>query len=344
MGWNELVSGFIIFGILTMYMVFSGEVGGIMTQTFQGLVMVIAGFVIIGSFFFVTGGFGAIVESVSSAGPVTAGGITKEFSPNMMNAWGTSAPGLIFAWIFIPIVGTVGQPQSIARMYALKDPTDVPKSAFYNCLSHVVVATVSIIVGFAVMHLVATGKVAPLARADQAIFVFADYCGIVTQLFVYAAVLAAAMSSASMYLSVASTAVSRDIPASLGLRMQPATQLLFSRVIMFIIGVVAIFFSVSNPQGVAIIGTFGWGTLMTATFPTFIIGLLWRKASRRGVSAALAVALVLNLLSLTGLKWPGTLPWYVNVIAITLLVTVGGSYLWPDTKKLDEKMELAMDL
>lgn len=343
MGWDPLVAGLIIFGILTIYMSISGEVGGIMTQTFQGLVMVIAGIIIIISFFKITGGFGVIVDAVSNADTVTANGVTKEFSPGLMNAWGTSAPATVFAWVFIPIVGTIGQPQVISRIYALKDPNDIPKTAFYNCLSHMVIATVSIVVGFSVLYLVATGKIQPFKQADRAVFLFADYCGIVTQLFVYAAVLAAAMSSASMYLSVAATALSRDIPAALGKSFGEKKQMRISRIVMFIIGFVSIYFSVTNADGVAILGTFGWGTLMSATFPTFILGLLWKKASRKGVSLGLVVALVLNLLSLTGLKWPGALPWYVNVIAITLAVTVIGSLCMPDAK-LDKKLETVIDL
>ena len=36
-----IVSGFIIFGLLTVYTALSGEVGGLLSQAFQGLIMVI---------------------------------------------------------------------------------------------------------------------------------------------------------------------------------------------------------------------------------------------------------------------------------------------------------------
>ena len=42
-----IVAGFLIFGLLTIYTALSGEVGGLLSQAFQGLVMVFAGLVLI---------------------------------------------------------------------------------------------------------------------------------------------------------------------------------------------------------------------------------------------------------------------------------------------------------
>ncbi len=348
LGWSPLVSGFVIFGILAVYMAFAGEVGGMMTQTFQGVIMVCAAIAMIVAFFVVTGGFGNIIDVLGTVDSVTSadGAVTKTFSPDLMNAWGTSAKAVCFAWIFIPIVGSAGQPQSLTRMYALKDPNDVPKMALWYGLTHIIVGFVSIVIGYAGIYLVATGKVEPLAVADRVIFVFADYCGIAMQLFIYTAVLAASMSSASIFLSMSASCVSRDIPAALGKHMDEKKQLSVSRVTMVVVGLAAIWFSTTQAEGVAILGTFGWGTLMTATFPTVILGLFWRRTSKRGVQCALIVALILNVMSLFGVHWPGNLPWYVNVISITLLITVVVSLIAPDkqvnkiTRKIDEVINI----
>ena len=41
----------------------------------------------------------------------------------------------------------------------------------------------------------------------------------------------------------------------------------------------------------AILGTYGFGTLTAATFPIFIIGLLWKGASGQGVMTGMLAAL-----------------------------------------------------
>ena len=46
---------------------------------------------------------------------------------------------------------------------------------------------------------------------------------------------------------------------------------------------------------VAILGTYRFGTLAAATFPIFVIGLLWRGASSRGVMLGMLTALVTTL-------------------------------------------------
>jgi len=343
LGWNTIVTGFIIFGVLTLYMVLSGEVGGLLTQAFQGLVMVIAGVIIIIAFFRVTGGFGEVLNAVDAAGTITKGDVSKTFGPDLLNAWGALPGSIAMAWMIIPILGTVGQPQVLTRMYALKDPKDLPKLGLYTAVSHLIVGFFAVVVAYGAIYLVASGAIDPIAKADSAIFAFADYLGVYAQLFVYAAVLAAAMSSASMFLSLSANIISRDLPDAFGKKIAPEKQITISRITMFVLGLVAILFSLTSAEMVAILGTFGWGTLMSGTFPVFIIGLLWKGANEKGVASGLTVGLILNLVSLTGFKWPGALPWYFNVITISIALTIFISLITKD-KKLDPKVEAVIDL
>lgn len=343
LGWNTIVTGFVIFGILTIYMVLSGEVGGLLTQAFQGFVMVVAGVIIIIAFFIMTGGFGEVLNVVSTAGTVTKGDLSKTFGPDLLNAWGALPGSVAMAWMIIPILGTVGQPQVLTRMYALKDPKDMPKLGLYTAISHFIVGFFAVVVAYGALYLVATGAIDPLANGDSAIFVFADYLGVYAQLFIYAAVLAAAMSSASMFLSLSANIISRDLPSALGKKFTDERQMTVSRITMFVLGLIAILFSLTSAEMVAILGTFGWGTLMSGTFPVFIIGLLWKGANEKGVASGLTVGLILNILSLTGFSWPGALPWYFNVITISVALTIFIS-LATKEKKLDPKVEAVIDL
>jgi Na+/proline symporter len=101
---------------------------------------------------------------------------------------------------------------------------------------------------------------------------------------------------------------------------------------------------------VAILGAFGYGTLMSATLPVFVLGLLWKRASSQGVLAGLAVALGYNLVSLIldrrGFVYPGGLPWYVNVVAASLVVTIVVSLFSRDCagERLDRRVAAVLDL
>jgi len=344
LGWSPIVTGLIIFGILTVYTAISGEVGGLMTQAFQGFVMVVAGIIIIASFFIITGGFENVLEVVSNAGTVTSGDISKTFSPGFLDAWGILPRSTAMAWVIIPILGTVGQPQVLTRMYALKDPKDMPKLGLYAGLAHMIVGFFALVVAYGALYLVGSGEIAPLAVADNAIFAYADYLGLYAQLFVYAAVLAAAMSSASMFLTLSGNIIARDLPSAFGKDFKSEEkQMKVAKITIFAIGILSILFSLTSAEMVAILGTFGWGTLMSGTFPVFIIGLLWKRANSKGVIAGLGLSLALNVASLLGMSWPGALPWYVNVITISILATVFVS-LFTEEDISDEKVELVLDL
>lgn len=351
LGWSPWTAALVIFGILAAYTVISGEVGGILTQAFQGLVMVVAGLVMIVAFFRITGGIGVVLEVVSTAGTVTADGVSKTFSPDLLNAWGTLPGGLALAWVMIPALGVICQPQVLTRMYALKDPRDLTRLSLYATASHMVVAFMVLTVGMGALYLVASGKVAPLASPDRAIFVFADYAGLHVRLFVYAAVLAAAMSTSSLFLSLSSGIISRDLPSAFGIRMSMDRQMLVSRVTVAVLGLGAIWFAMESGRLVAILGAFGFGTLMSATMPVFVLGLLWKRASSQGVFSGLVVALALNIVCLVldkvvGFQWPGGMPWYLVTVGATAVVTIVVSLFTAGATgdELDPRVEAVIDL
>ncbi len=351
---DPMIAGFLIFGILTAYTALSGEAGGILTQAFQGLIMVAAGVIMIFIFFSMTGGFGNVYDVIASAGTVTATvdgvEVSKSLSSSMLDGWGVLPGSIAMTWMIIPIIGTVGQPSVLTRMYALKDPADMPKLALYGALGHMVVGFFAICMGYAALYLVGTGQVAPLVKGDNAIFVVADHSGLFAQLLVYAAILAASLSTASMFLTLSANIISRDLPSALGLKLEIKKQINLSRAMTVVIGICAILFALTSGEAVAILGTFGWGTLMSASFPVFIIGLLWKGASSKGVFAGLASALVMNvgalLMNQSGFKWPGGMPWYVNVITLAIVITVIVSLATKKDaeEKLEPKVELVIDL
>jgi Na+/proline symporter len=144
--------------------------------------------------------------------------------------------------------------------------------------------------------------------------------------------------------------VSRDLPAALGVRVAPGREVTIARVTMAILGVGAIGFAMSSGEMVAALGALGYGTLMSATMPVFLFGLLWKRASTEGVLAGLLVSAAGNVIApiatRAGFNWPGGLPWYVGVVAITAAVTVAVSLVTTGATgdELDERVKLAIEL
>jgi Na+/proline symporter len=345
--WNELAIAFVIFAILIAYTVLSGEIGGVLTQAFQGLVIVVAGFIFTASFFAVTGGFGPVLEAIASA--------ESNLDPSAMTAWGSLPGAYSFAWVLLPALGIMCQPQVLTRMTMLRTPRELPRLSLYAVVTNMITGLMVMAIGYCAIYLVAVGKVA-IEHPDAAVFKVADHLGLLAQLFVYPAVLAAALSTSSLFLSLAGTIVSRDLAGALGLHLLPARQVAVSRIAMMAMGLSAIGFAALSGDMVAILGTYGFGTLAAATFPIFVIGLLWRRASSKGVMLGMLTALAttlggisIELLKRFGLSeftWPGGVPWYVFVMAASVVVTIAASLLdqtWSDDQ-LDRRVRMALDL
>ncbi|MDR2604971.1 MAG: hypothetical protein LBC55_06445 [Desulfovibrio sp.] len=350
MGWSSMTIGIIVFGSLVTYMVISGEVGGLLTQAFQGMIMAVAAVILLFSLYRVTGGMSEVTAAVIRAGVVSGGGYTKEMSPMLLNAWGALPGAVVLTYLFIPYLGLLGQPAMLTRMYSLKNPLEMQKLALWSGVTHFCVSAFCIFMGYGALYVVAKGLIPPLSGPDRAVFAVADYIGPYAQFSVYAITLAAAMSSSSMFLSLAAGIVARDIPNALGYNLPPAVQIRISRFTMCLIGLLSIYIGINSSQLVAVLGTFGYGTFMAATFPVFVIGLLWdhcsSEAALSGAVTALTMTCICLVLNQLQFSWPGSLPWYTVTVSASIAVTIFVSLFTNGHAgpNLDKKIRCVIDL
>lgn len=351
-GWPPLLTSGVVFGVVILYVMIGGESAGILSQAFQGAIIVGVGIVLSAIFFGKFGGFSGVMEAVT-ANPVVTGsnGVTANFSPRYLNAFGADTLGArANTWILFSFIGVACQPATLTRMYAIKKPRDLPYAGLVAAITQGIACFAATILGFSVMYLVATGEIAPIAVADEAVWHLADYLGSVMNVLIVASVMAAIISSASMYLSISSSMLSRDVISCFGVRFEDKKQIQAYRTAIAVLGIIGIIVASTNSEMVITLGFLGWGTLMTATLPVFVIGMAWKRATRKGMMFASVSAFVLNIISLVlnqcGFVWPAGLPWYMYVIALTTAGCILVSFLTYDEKKdrLDKKLEAVIDI
>jgi hypothetical protein len=99
------------------------------------------------------------VESVTGAD-----GVTKALGPDFLNAWGKYPGGisliwcLSHSWLRGPASGT------LTRMYAVKDPRDLPKAGIVTAVTHTIVGFMDCCCGYGALYLVSTGLSTPSPR------------------------------------------------------------------------------------------------------------------------------------------------------------------------------------
>jgi Na+/proline symporter len=337
-GWDVFPSAVLIFGVVIVYVAVGGESAGIMSQAFQGAIMVVVGAVVIG-IFFKDGGFFAMTNGVIST-PTVAGtnGITSEFKPIILSAFGTASQSQAVTYFTLAWIGTVCQPAIITRMFALKNPRDLPRLAIQTGITQAVVSFFGITLGYLAILLVVTGKLQPIANVSETTWVIGSYLGFGMQILLYTAASAAIISSASMYLSIGASAISKDVLDCLGVKMDDQRQIFIARIAIVIVGLGSILIASFSGETVALLGVLGWATFMTIFVPLILVGMIWKRANAKGMGAAAFTALVGNiigmlLLGFSDITWPHGLPWYMYLITLSTSVGIIVSYVTYDERK-----------
>ena len=202
---------------------------------------------------------------------------------------------LIIALSIVFFIGVMGQPTMLAKMYSVKTPQGSqdgrhPRRGSYGALS-----LVWILVGYGAIYLVATGAAPAIKDLDKAAFLFVSKTNGVLQALIMAALLAAIVSTASFFISLASGALTRDLAGSFGHEVPVEKQIIMGRYLQIVVMILCIGFGYWGGRAVAILGTLGWGFFASVTLPTFVMGLLWRRCSREGVIVGLTFAVIANI-------------------------------------------------
>jgi Na+/proline symporter len=307
----------IMFGSTLAYMLVSGMSGSILTDAFQGLVMLIGVAGVVVAFFAMTGGDLSVIMN------------SPDFGPSFVDGAGAMPFQLVIAFSIIFFIGVMGQPTMLAKMYSVKTHKDLKIAGILGGTTYGLCSLVWILVGYGAIWLVATGAAPPIKDLDKAAFLFVSKTGGVLQALVMAALLAAIVSTASFFISLASGALTRDLAGAFGHEMPVERQIVVGRYLQVVVMILCIGFGYWGGRAVAILGTLGWGFFASVTIPTFTMGLLWRRCSREAIICALFFAVIANIAFpiLENFKiWRFPFPYYLFTVGGAIIITTVVSF------------------
>ncbi len=285
------------------YTATGGILAGVYTDLFEGLVKTAASVTV---FYFVLRAGGGM-DGISRA--ITAVDAT------FLGPWGKMSALSALSLFFVFGLGSLGQPHVAHKFYMLRDPKQLK---WYPLLMSAAMALTQLLyvgVGLAMRAKVATGEVAPLARADDATpaFVLGFTPSAVAGL-VFAGVIAAGMSTVNSFMNIGAAAITHDLPRAFGRRVRD--ELRWGRAWTVVLSLAAVLLAQLPGAVVAFLGIFGYGLFAATLVPSLAIGLNWSGATREGAVASIATGLVLTL----GLE---TLA-YFKLFSLPAGVTVSG--------------------
>ncbi len=270
--------GLLLFGVVVIvYTAIGGFRAVVVTDTIQGIIMVVGSIILLFTIVSQAGGIDALTTKLQTANPhyadITANGtITK--------------PWLMSFWILIG-VGVLGLPQTAVRGMGFANTKSLHQAIIYGTIT----------VGFLMLVMHIAGVFAP-AIIDPASLKSSDYLipeivvrymnPVIAGIFI-AAPLAAVMSTVSSLLILSSAALIKDIylnyiaPQKTSIIKKEEKKIAtLSKASTFLTGFIVLVLAVSPPDLIVWINLFAMGGLECAFFAPIIFGLYWKKANATG--------------------------------------------------------------
>ena len=265
--------------VITVYPLVGGIVAGLRTEVFQGSIMLAASIAIF--LFALSSGGGMSEITLAIAGD----------EPALVGPWGSTPALLALSWFFVFTIGITGMPHSTSRFLMVSDQGQIRSGVLLATIAYMIGSLLWMTVGFAVRANVATGELPPLDVADQATPTFlAAYTPRWLAGIAFAGVISAILSTASIFLNVASATLTRDIPLSLN--RQLARPLFWARTWTAVVSLGAGGLALVSGEFIALLGAIGFGLHAAALVPTLVLGMYWPRANADGVIASVTVAIV----------------------------------------------------
>jgi len=210
-------------------------------------------------------------------------------------------------------LGYFGMPHVIVRYTAIKDPKDLKISRRVAMIWMVVSLTAAIMVGYIGRAYVVSGGAELLGGNRETIFIvmagglFASAIAAI----VYAAILAAVMSTADSQLLVASSAISNDLIKRFSkdkVTLSNAKLMWISRAVVIIIAIIAAAIALMDVSSIMSLVSYAWAGFGAAFGPIVVLALFWKKGNANGAFAGMLVGFITVILWNTFLVSGGVLP------------------------------------
>lgn len=269
-------------GFTLAYSIAGGILAGVYADLFQGTVMALASILVFAVILRVGGGMTGLTTTILAGDPA------------FLSPWGKVTPLAALSFFFVFGIGTLGQPHVVHKFYMLRDPRRLKWYPLVMTVAMTVTLLLMFGVGLATKAMILRGEMPPLARPDDATPQFLlRFAPVPLAGVVFAGVAAAIMSTVNAFMSVGSAALTHDIPRALGRRVH--NPLLWGRIGMAAISILAALLAVQSRTLVAFLGIFGWGLFASTLVPALAIGLNWKGATRAGALASIVTGIVVTL-------------------------------------------------
>jgi SSS family solute:Na+ symporter len=315
----EWEGALLAYGIVTIYVLYSGMLGVSWTSVFMGIAMMTIGW-LFGLYlpwkFY--GGIGPMFHAIAAAHPdmLTAPGLGGDGKP--WDWWGYSSA------ILVSVLGFCCWPHFFMRSMAAKDDRSIKLMVVMYPTMQVFMVPV-LIIGFTAVLMFPSIK-----PADTVLPFMLQHAGLSPWLagLAFAGTLAASMHTGDAIMHAAGTVGVRDgIVPLLGKPLDDKRERLLIRMFILLITAAAFYFAVASHISLVslLLGSYGG---VAQIFPVLIAAFYWPRATAWGAGAGMVAGIAVNMLFLLA---PALKPWPLHEgiygLAANMLVLVSVSLM-----------------
>ncbi len=279
--------------VIAVYCTLGGFLAASTTDFIQSIVMTVALFVVLGFTEGVTGGFGSVFNNVKNLDGFMD--VFKGFNV---------ASGTTLSYGALPVASTLawglgyfGMPHILLRFMAIEDKNKLKLSRRVASIWVVISMAVAILIGVVGYSLMTKGIVGPYESASAAETIIVDVSKVVSQYgyipaivggIILSGILASTMSTADSQLLAAASSISQDLlQGTLKIKMSKKTSMIFARVSVIVISIVAIFLALDEKSSVFRIVSFAWAGFGATFGPIMLFSLFWKRTNLWGAIAGM---------------------------------------------------------
>ena len=197
-------------------------------------------------------------------------------------------------------LGYFGMPHILVRYMAIRDPEEVKVARRVGTAWVIVALTAVSIIAMMAWAFIDQGEM-PLPTNSENVIINIIGSGLFPSIIagvLFAAIMAAIMSTADSQLLVASSAVANDLFDKFAKKKPTEQQLMWiSRIAVVIIAIIALVLSLGENKSIMKLVSFAWAGFGAAFGATMIMSLFWKRINRQGAIAGIVVG------ALTAIFW-----------------------------------------
>lgn len=317
------ITGLVLFGtIVILYTTIGGFKAVVMTDTLQGIIMVLGTAIVLYCIVKVGGGMDAVASSLNQVNPNWA---------TPMNGEHFSKGYILSFWVLVG-VGTLGLPQNTVRAMGFKNSKSMHSAMIYGTIVFFILMVGMLLAG------VFSAAILPAGITNSDIVIPTLVVKIMPPFWAglfLAAPLAAVMSTVSSMLILSSAAIVKDIYMNYivkdkNIEKTNGFEKKVSRISFAataIIGIIVFLLAIQPPDLLTFINLFAFGGLEAAFFCPVVFGLYWKKSNATGAIYSMVFGVGSFIIIYMSKFAPWGLQPIVPALLISIIAFVIGSYV-----------------